>query len=748
MKTRRQLRAVVVAFVTGLFLAQPVSAETYRQVWTTTADFDQGGYVNTNATDVADQLQLDLSQIETPYLWVANSNSDTVARIDTATGRVLSVTQLPGGRNPSRTAVDIDFNCWVALRHDNGRLHKLSAADGSEVFQTPRVGKWARGVAINSAGHVWVSTSLDDDGAGYRWMKVDPETGQPITSLSHNIGSYGLAIDPFGKVFSTTSWIDGRADVQRADGATGQQEQRWMLRPAVPEAIYGITVDIEGDVWGAVRYHPTVLWIDGDHNCPNDQVECAVDEGNGIHRIIDVNDVLVAAGSGTGRRSGRGIAVDANGFVWAVFNDRTTNASQSYAVKIDGNTGEPILAVATGRNSVGITPDADGFIWVVNQRGEGPNFQDHPCPQGFSGNGTVTRLRSSDGSVVGTYPTCGTGPYTYSDMAGYTLRSVTLRSGTWRAVHDSGEVGREWGRALWTSRELPDTTFRIRVRVADTEDALRASPWVEASNGDPLPLVGRFIEAEAFFFTRNDFLGPVLEELTLEGVCDPSPEVCDGFDNDCNREVDDGNPGGGARCDTGLDGVCAIGEMTCQRGEFVCLTLGTPSEEICNEIDDNCDGRIDEGVQNRCGACGDEPAEVCDGEDNDCDGLTDEGCYDCVEEICDDGIDNDCDGDVDEDCGCEPEPEVCDDDIDNDCDGLVDEDCDDPCQPSPEVCDGFDNDCDGLIDEGFDRDGDGVTTCDGDCDDRDPNRHPGREEICNRIDDDCDNEIDEDANCG
>jgi hypothetical protein len=54
------------------------------------------------------------------------------------------------------------------------------------------------------------------------------------------------------------------------------------------------------------------------------------------------------------------------------------------------------------------------------------------------------------------------------------------------------------------------------------------------------------------------------------------------------------------------------------------------------------------------------------------------------------------------------------------------------------TCDGIDNDCDGVVDEGYDVDGDGWTVCDGDCDDDDAAVNPDATEVCNGIDDDCD----------
>ena len=134
----------------------------------------------------------------------------------------------------------------------------------------------------------------------------------------------------------------------------------------------------------------------------------------------------------------------------------------------------------------------------------------------------------------------------------------------------------------------------------------------------------------------------------------PGPEICDGLDNDCNDRVDEGFAVG-APCVVGRGECANVGQLTCtQEGGVECnAAAGTPSPEICDGLDNDCNDQTDETF-----ALG-EPCEVGTGACHragvtHCDGAGAMACSVVAgtpgAELCADGIDNNCDGEVDEGC--------------------------------------------------------------------------------------------------
>jgi Putative metal-binding motif len=255
--------------------------------------------------------------------------------------------------------------------------------------------------------------------------------------------------------------------------------------------------------------------------------------------------------------------------------------------------------------------------------------------------------------------------------------------------------------------------------------------------------------------------GGVESRVCTPGAATGNDSDCDGIDDDCNGVADDKYVPSGTRC--GVGACSATGTLQCIGGRTVdtCSQGAAGSDGVCDGIDNDCNGQIDEDYAPRSVTCG---VGACQRTvQTSCVGGRELGCTPGAAT----GSDNDCDG------------------IDDDCNGVADDkyaargtscgvgacaargatSCvsgveQNSCRAgtpaaNDATCNNLDDDCNGQVDEDYRvaiRCGvgacvrDGVETCSAGQAVRSctPGTPAGSDATCNNVDDDCNGQVDED----
>lgn len=519
-------------------------------------------------------LILNSGEIQLHFAWIANANAGTVSKYDTETGkevgRYLSVVPrnglgatitVPGGGNsPSRTAVDLFGDVWVANRAPNiqGTVTKIandvsSCVDrnGNGVIDTSKDvngdgmidptpgggemiipsdpsnpnqydecilfstlvggaggGVKARAITISaggiegSAGDVWVGIHANNS-----VIKLKATTGEqvPVNAAGDmeviltglTSGPYGAAVDGLQRLWVVDALQARLALVDTKTGTLGG-----VFTSDKGSGSYGIAIDGKNRVWLAGWQGPNA------HR---------YDHSTGTWERFDFGTAVSQKGTTYGR--GRGIAADDQGIIW--MSSDHAGGAVAHLIAFNGDTGvikpfntpsgpAQFIDATDGdtHTSIGVALDSEGHPWINNQ------------------SGNAMRVHRDTGDVLRSTKQ-GAGLYTYSDFTGYQLRKFTAPRGTYKHIFEACSDLAKWKEAIWDAATPAGTTLQVYVKVANTLAGLddmsivRYGPFTQspvdlAAAGVPM---GKYLRIEFVLLSNDGKSSPVLKGFNVKWEC-------------------------------------------------------------------------------------------------------------------------------------------------------------------------------------------------------------------------------------
>ena len=530
LKTRSgidKLLRISAACLLAALMILPGTARAASTTYTTNTQFDLGVLdgVNHDAPN-NDQLQLNVTGTTFSVLWVANAGHDTVSKVDTAkpsgyipTGgcetaryRTWFGTSNHGaweGAAPSRTAVDIEGNVYVANRHFDGRR--------AQVMKILAEG----GIDRNGNGIIDTSSDANND------CQISPSEMAPVMVDSNSNGK----IDPSEITDERIAWVVtvgpdsglGRSLCIGTDGniwvGLYSARQYWKISASDGSVLagpvnttgnqtpYGCLVDAQGRLWSAGLSNllgelntNTNTWT-GTHASSWSNYGIALGNnkvylGNTTQQYNPATNTFSLFGGGVGTL---GLSVDGNGDIIL---------GSGGARKYTPAGGLVWSTVGPGASDTrGVVPDQNNDVWIVNR-----------------GSNNVQKFRGTDGTFLGTLPV-GREPYTYSDATGFAARNVTTPTGTWTVTKDSGDTGTLWNQVSWNDLVPGGASVVVKVRAADTVGGLSLQPYTTVSNGGNPGVTGQFIQIQARLTANSDDDSPILYDLTVAWMPSNQPPV-------------------------------------------------------------------------------------------------------------------------------------------------------------------------------------------------------------------------------